>query len=384
MRTDQAYPTHSEEVVLAVSLELAASKWKVALHDGRREQPAVHTVAQPQAAARLQAVLDLIEAHKEKWSLPAGVRIVVSYEAGQDAFWIYRALRARHVECYVVDPASIPVERHKRRAKTDRLDVIKLVINLRAWLRGERDRMHVVHVPSPQDEASRQLMRDRGQLQKEVLQHRDRMRKLLVTLGCWDDVDRKAFAGRLARDEVRCHDGAPLLPELRERLLRECERLALAEQQLAALEKTRQASLPAPARERSDHLARLKGIGEVGASRLTLELFWRQFHNRRELGACVGLVPQPYDSGESQVDQGISKQGNRRVRALLVEMAWSWLRYQPDSALTQWFNQRTQGTGPNRRARRIAIVAVARRLAIALWRYLKDGVIPEGAQLKSV
>jgi len=383
MRTDQAYPTHSEEVVLAVSLELAASKWKVALHDGRREQPAVHTVAQPQAAARLQAVLDLIEAHKEKWSLPAGVRIVVSYEAGQDAFWIYRALRARHVECYVVDPASIPVERHKRRAKTDRLDVIKLVINLRAWLRGERDRMHVVHVPSPQDEASRQLMRDRGQLQKEVLQHRDRMRKLLVTLGCWDDVDRKAFAGRLARDEVRCHDGAPLPPELRERLLRECERLALAEQQLAALEKTRQASLPAPARERSDHLARLKGIGEVGASRLTLELFWRQFHNRRELGACVGLVPQPYDSGESQVDQGISKQGNRRVRALLVEMAWSWLRYQPDSALTQWFNQRTQGTGPNRRARRIAIVAVARRLAIALWRYLKDGVIPEGAQLKS-
>jgi len=383
MRTDQAYPTHSEEVVLAVSLELAASKWKVALHDGRREQPAVHTVAQPQAAARLQAVLDLIEAHKEKWSLPAGVRIVVSYEAGQDAFWIYRALRARHVECYVVDPASIPVERHKRRAKTDRLDAIKLVINLRAWLRGERDRMHVVHVPSPQDEASRQLMRDRGQLQKEVLQHRDRMRKLLVTLGCWDDVDRKAFAGRLARDEVRCHDGAPLPLELRERLLRECERLALAEQQLAALEKTRQASLPAPARDRSDHLARLKGIGEVGASRLTLELFWRQFHNRRELGACVGLVPQPYDSGESQVDQGISKQGNRRVRALLVEMAWSWLRYQPDSALTQWFNQRTQGTGPNRRARRIAIVAVARRLAIALWRYLKDGVIPEGAQLKS-
>lgn len=382
MRIDQAYPTHSEEVVLAVSLELAASKWKVALHDGRREHPAVHTVTQPQAAARLQAMLDLIDAHKEKWSLPVGVRIVVSYEAGQDAFWIYRALQARHVECYVVDPASIPVERHKRRAKTDRLDAIRLVINLRAWLRGERDRMHVVHVPSSQDEASRQLMRDRGQLQKEVLQHRDRMHKLLVTLGCWEDVDRKAFASRLARDEVKCHDGAPLPPELRERLLRECERLALAEQQLAALEKTRQASLPAPARKRRDDLARLKGIGEVGASRLALELFWRQFHNRRELGACVGLVPQPYDSGESQVDQGISKQGNRRVRALLVEMAWSWLHYQPDSALTQWFNQRTQGTGPNRRARRIAIVAVARRLAIALWRYLTDGVIPVGAQLK--
>jgi len=375
---------HAEDVILAVSLELAVGKWKVALHDGRRERPAVHTVAQPQPAARLQAVLDVIEQQKLKWSLPAGVRIVVSYEAGQDAFWICRALQAHGIECYVIDPASIPVERHRRRAKTDRLDAIKLVINLRAWLRGERDRMHVVHVPSPQDEASRHLMRDRGQLQKEVLQHRDRMRKLLATLGCWDEVNHKAFAGRLARDQVRCHDGTPLPPELRERLLRECERLALAEQQLAALEKTRQASLPAPARQRSDDLARLKGIGEVGASRLALELFWREFSNRRQVGACVGLVPQPYDSGESQVDQGISKQGNRRVRALLVEMAWTWLRYQPDSALTQWFNQRTQGTGPNRRARRIAIVAVARRLVIALWRYLKDGVIPEGAQMKPV
>ncbi|MGF6698063.1 transposase [Paraburkholderia sp. MM5496-R1] len=384
MRTNQTFTAGGEELVLAMSLELAAATWKVALHDGRREKPAVHAVAQPQAAARLQAVLDLIERHKEKWSLPAGVRIVVSYEAGQDAFWICRALQAHGIECYVVGPASIPVERHKRRAKTDRLDAIKLVMNLRAWLRGERDRMHVVHVPSPQDEASRQLMRDRGQLQKEVLQHRDRMRKLLATLGCWDEVDHRAFAGRLARNEVKCHDGTPLPPELRERLLRECERLALAQQQLATLEKTRKASVSPPARERSDALARLKGIGEVGASRLALELFWREFSNRRQVGACVGLVPQPYDSGQSHTDQGISRQGNRRVRALLVEMAWTWLRYQPGSALTQWFDQRTQGTGANRRARRIAIVAVARRLAIALWRYLKDGIIPEGAQLKSV
>ena len=382
MRTDQAY-TEAGELILAVSLELATATWKIALHDGRREKPAVHTVAQPHAAARLQAVLDVIEQQKLKWSLPAGTRVVVSYEAGQDAFWICRALHARRIECQVVDPASIPVERHKRRAKTDRLDAIKLVINLRAWLRGERDRMHVVHVPSLQDEASRQLMRDRGELQKEVLQHRDRMRKLLITLGCWDEVDHPAFAGRLAGDKVKCHDGAPLPSELRERLLRECERLALAQQQLAQLEKTRQASVPASARKRSDDLARLKGIGEVGASRLALGLFWREFSNRREVGACVGLVPQPYDSGESHTDQGISKQGNRRVRALLVEMAWDWLRYQPDSALTQWFNRRTQGTGPNRRARRIAIVAVARRLAIALWRYLKDGVIPDGAHLKS-
>src|ERR1700693_6120623 len=307
----------------------------------RPGRPAPH----PRPAPRLQAVLDLIEQHREMWSLPAGVRTVVSYEAGQDAFWICRALQAHGIECYVVDPASIPVERHRRRAKTDRLDVIKLVINLRAWLRGERDRMHVVHVPSPEDEASRHLMRERGQLQKEVLQHRDRMRKLLATLGCWDAVEHRAFADRLEREEVRCHDGAPLPRELRERLLRECKRLALVEQQLAALEKTRQTNVPAPAGQRCDALARMKGIGEVGASRLALELFWRDFNNRREVGACVGLVPQPYDSVESQVDQGISKQGNRRVRALLIEIAWTWLRYQPGSALAKWFDQRTQGTG---------------------------------------
>jgi hypothetical protein len=147
MRPDQTYASHHhpEALVLAVSLELAAASWKVALHDGRREKPAVHTVAQLQAPARLQAVLDLIEAHQQKWSLPAGVRVVVSYEAGQDAFWICRALQAQHVECYAVDPASIPVQRHKRRAKTDRLDAIRLVMNLRAWLRGERDRMHVAY-----------------------------------------------------------------------------------------------------------------------------------------------------------------------------------------------------------------------------------------------
>ncbi|MDK2660087.1 IS110 family transposase [Cupriavidus sp. LEh21] len=301
-----------------------------------------------------------------------------SYELGS------HALQARNIACHVVDPASIPVERHKRRAKTDRLDAIRLVINLRAWLHGERDRMRVVRVPSPQDEASRHLMRERAQLQKEVLQHRNRMRKLLATLGCWDDIGQKAFAQRLAHNDVRCHDGTPLPPELLQRLQRECERLEFVEQQLVKLDRTLRSALPEPARERVDHLSHLKGIGGVGAQRLALELFWRSFNNRREVGACVGLVPQPYDSGESQVDQGISKQGNRRVRALLIEIAWVWLRHQPDSALTRWFYQRTQGATASRRIRRVAIVAVARRLAIALWRYLTDGIVPEGAQLKSV
>ncbi len=228
------------------------------------------------------------------------------------------------------------------------------------------------------------LIRDRGQLHKEVLQHRERMRKLLITMGCWDGFDHRTFAKRLASGKLVCHDGTPLPSELHERLLREAARLALAEEQLAALERTLQERLPAPVRERIAYLTHLKGVGHIGASRLMLELFWRQFGNRRQLGACVGLVPQPYDSGQSRIDQGISKQGNRRVRTQLVEMAWCWLRYQPSSALAQWFNKRTQGTGANRRARRIAIVALARRLVIALWRYLKDGVIPQNAQFKGV
>jgi transposase len=151
-----------------------------------------------------------------------------------------------------------------------------------------------------------------------------------------------------------------------------------------ALESTLIEQLPTPAQERMQHLRKLKGVGKVGAVRLVLELFWRRFNNRREVGSCVGLVPQPYDSGESHVDQGISKQGNRRVRALLIEMAWMWLRYQPESAISRWFIKRTVGTGANKRSKRIAIVAVARRLVIALWRYVEDGVIPEGAQLKAI
>jgi transposase len=370
------------EEVLAVSLELSKGSWKVGLHDGRRDKPAIHTVSSEAAGARLGQVVGVIEATRKRWGLAAGCRVVVSYEAGQDGFWIHRALGGLGYEVLIVDPASIPVARQARRAKTDRLDVIRLLACLRAWLRGERDQMRVIRVPEVAGEAQRHLVRDRGELQKEIQQHRDRMRKLLRTVGCWVDIE-PDFAERLAQGAVRGYDGAVLPPELRERLARECQRLALAQQQLAELQATLVGELAQPVRERITHLTRLKGVGEVGAMRLVLELFWREFGNRRQVGACVGLVPQPYDSGESRVDQGISKQGNRRVRALLIEMAWMWLRYQPHSALARWFAQRTQGTGANKRHRRIGIVAVARRLVIALWRYLKDGVIPEGAQLKA-
>jgi transposase len=378
-RTDHF--TAAEEV-LAVALELSNGAWKIALHDGKREKPAIQTVSDKAAARRLDEAAQEIEKIKTKWGLAPGVRTVVLYEAGQDGFWIQRALSKRGYEVLICDPASIPVERHARRAKTDRLDAIKLVLCLRAWLRGEFDRMHVNRVPSIEAEAQRHLARDRGELQKEAMQHRDRIRKLLRTVGCWQSVEGDV-ATRMDKGEFRCHDGAALPPELQARLSRECRRLTLAEQQFAALEKDLFKQLPKPVQKRITDLERLKAVGPVGATRLVLELFWRSFENRRQVGACVGLAPQPYDSGESRIDQGISKQGNRRVRSLLIEMAWLWLRYQPGSAMARWFAQRTQGNGQNKRGKRIAIVAVARRLVIALWRYLEQGVIPEGAILKT-
>lgn len=365
--------------VLTVSMELACKSWKLALQDESRERPAEYAVSAENPAMRYSQLVAHIEATKRKWQLTEPVRVVVMYEAGQDGFWICRALRSAGYEAWVIDPASIPVERQARRAKTDRLDVRRLLNCLRGWLRGERDRMHPVRVPEPEAEATRQLARERGQLQKEIGQHRDRIRKLLRTVGCWTLVD-STFAKRLDQGELRCHDDTPLPDELLSRLKRESGRLRLALDQFQDLEASLPKQLPEHVRDGMRRLQQLRGVGDVSACRLMLELFWRRFSNRRQLGACVGLVPQPYDSGESRVDQGISKQGNRRVRALLIEMSWMWLRHQPNSELTRWFSQHTGGA--SKRGRRIAIVAVARRLVIALWRYLVDGVVPKGSELK--
>lgn len=378
-------PTRTNEFTpdsefLGVSLELASGKWKLALQDGKRPNATIRTVDDEEPAARLDAVLAEVDRIKVKWGLPPDMRTVFLYEAGQDAFWIARHLIGLGHEALVCDPASLLVKRHARRAKTDRLDAIALVTTLRAWMNGEQDRMRVVRIPSVEDEARRHLVRDRGELQKETLQHRDRIRKLLRTVGCWESAG-DDIGARLAGGQVRCHDGRALPPELRDRLLREAERLAFAERQLTALEADMVKQLPAEIQAQVAQMQKLRGVGPVSAVRLVLELFWRKFDNRKQVGAAVGLVPQPYNSGESRVDQGISKQGNRRVRSLLIEMGWFWLRYQPDSAISRWFAA-FAGGGCSKRNKRVAIVAVARRLVIALWRYLEQGVVPDGARLK--
>ena len=368
------------KAVLAVSLELADKSWKVALTDQQRAHPAVFKVDQAGLWDRLEALLQRLQEFKRRWKLPTHCHVLVLYEAGQDGFWIARALQARDVQVVVIDAASVPVPRHARRAKTDRLDALKLLGELQAWLRGERPELRVVHIPSEDAEAQRLLTRQRGLLQKEIGQHRDRMRKLLRTQGCKEEMD-AGFAERLMAGQIRRGDGRPIPEELWRGLMHECERLELARRQFAEVEHALLHQLPEPVQRCIALLAGLRGVGWVGAMRLVLELLWRDFSNRRQVGACVGLVPQPYDSGDSHVDQGVSKQGNRRVRALLVEMAWAWLKYQPGSALAQWFARRTSGN--NKRGRHIAIVAVARRLAIDLWRYLREGIVPAGAVLKA-
>jgi transposase len=365
---------------LDMSLELSGKSWKIAATDGKRANPAVPVVDADPLWTRLQALLHRIRELQQKWGLPHKCAVHLIYEAGQDGFWIARALEAQGVQVIVVDAASVPVARHARRAKTDRLDALKLLEVLRGWLRGERGELRVLHVPSEAAEARRLLARERGLLQKEVGQHRDRTHKLLLLHGCSEEID-SDFVERLAAGKIRRADGTALPEELWDWLMREAERLELARRQLAGLERTLLHQLPGSVQRCVAQLSQLKGIGWVGAMRLVLELFWRDFANRRQVGACVGLVPQPYDSGNSHVDQGISKQGNRRVRALLIEIAWFWVRYQPRSELAQWFVRRT--AAGSKRGKRVAIVAVARRLAIALWRYLRDGVIPAGAQLKA-
>lgn len=222
MQPTQMKSTTSNQ--LAVSFELSKNSWKLALHDGFREKASIHTVTSEVASARLNEAIAVIEQAKKKWQLAADTQVVIMFEAGQDGFWIQRALTQKGYEALVIDPASLPVERQARRAKTDRLDAIKLVLALRAWLRGEHDRMHVIKVPSMEAEAQRQLVRDRGELQKESQQHRDRIRKLLRTMGYWGDID-GGFAGRLKSGSVTCHDGSALPVELKERLEREMERL---------------------------------------------------------------------------------------------------------------------------------------------------------------
>ena len=361
----------ASECELYMSLELGDRSWKLTIGDGRRG-PSRYSVE----AGDTAAVLDCVAKARARCGVSAEARVHSCYEAGRDGWWLHRWLIAQGIDNIVVDSASIEVNRRARRAKTDRLDGDKLLAMLLRHHAGERV-WSVLHEPTPADEDARRAHRELERLMHERTAHANRIGSLLVLHNLRPRI---VIGGRDWATWWDAH-GMQVPPELRAELERESARLALVKQQIKALEAARRQSLEDGKQPMVAQLAKLRAIGPKGAWVLVKELFgWRHFANRRELAGCLGLAPTPYDSGASQVEQGISKAGNKRARALLVELAWGWLRLQPASALTQWFYRRFAAAGT--RMRRVGIVALARRLAIALWRYLQHGEIPAGAVLK--
>lgn len=362
---------------LYLALELSQAEWKLGFTIGLGQAPRLKSLA----GRNVKGLKREIEQAKERFGLAKEAVVLSCYEAGRDGFWLHRYLEANNVDNVVVDSASIEVNRRFRRAKTDRLDVGKLLNMLVRYHQGERKVWSVVHVPNTGEEDQRQLHRELMALKREQTHHINRMKGLLVSQGIVMEV-KSEFLDEL--ESVQLWDGSSIAPGMHTLLVREHERLALVREQIHQVEVTRKEALRTskdPAVEQVRRLLQLKGIGINSAWIYVMEFFaWRAFHNRRELGSLAGLTPTPYASGESARERGISKAGNRPVRAMAIEIAWSWLRNQPNSQLSRWYRQRfAKGSS---RVRRIGIVALARKLLIALWRYVEEGLVPEGAQLK--
>jgi transposase len=364
-------------LTLAVAVEMASAKWLVASWAGGASKVRQKSLTEATPEARLEALVAELGEALRRFGLAPGTRVVVAYEAGQEGFWLVRALRARGFEAEVIHPNSLRVDRNARRAKTDRLDARALVVSLWQYLQGDTQALRLVHVPSVQAEDEREWQRERDRLDAERRSCQDRIVKKLRTQGIW--TRGTGWREALREGTLRGHDGRPLEPMLRRMLSIELARLEAAEAHLRELEADLKRLSPETL-GRIEHLRQMVSIGPVTARRVALQLLWRSFSNRRQVGACLGLVGVPYDSGVSRRDQGISHAGDASLRSAAIELSWLWVRHQPGSAITQWFTQRTQGAGA--RGRKVMIVAVARRLMIALWRYFRFGEVPAGARLR--
>jgi transposase len=360
------------EPVLYVAFELGKQAWKLAMTSGFGVAPVLRTVASGDWAAVEQA----FGAGRQRCGLPPASHVMSCYEAGRDAFWIHRALVGRGIRSRVVDSSSIEVNRRARRTKTDRIDAIKLVQMLVRVCYGEARVWSEVHVPSEADEARRHVSRERTALTQEQTRLINQMRSWLTTYGA-------ALPRQRAEDwwvTVRDWAGAALPAAVQARLARAQTRLRLVVDQIAELDAQQRTRIAVAAAGSSlARLVQLKGIATTSASVLIDEgLTWRAFQNRRQVGGLLGFAPVKYESGESSHDQGISRAGNNRLQSVMVQLAWSWVHWQPLSALTIWYRARF---GQGKRARKIGIVALARKLLIALWRWATNGVFPAGAVL---
>jgi transposase len=363
---------------LKLAFELGSTKWTLGFTTAPAQRARVRTIT----AGDLVALEKEIVSAKTRFGLPLDAAVRSCYEAGRDGFWLHRWLIGRGVENVVVESSSIDVKRRARRAKTDRLDVGKLLTLLLRWLGGERKAWSVVHVPSAEAEAQRQLTREIDTVREDRKRVRHRIQGVLATQGM-----QLALTGGFVEQLATAHtgDGRPLAAAYRARLEHEWAHLDAIEARLAALTATRDHQI-ATGTDRvalvARHLCTLRAVAETSAAVFSAELFGtRTFTNGRQLGALLGLVPIPYRSDQAVRDQGISKAGRAELRRMWLQIAWGWLRWQPNSALTQWFRRRFDAAGG--RSKRIGIVALARKLAIALWRYVEHGVIPEGATLKA-
>jgi transposase len=384
MRQIEQMPSAWDAAAVFVAMELSKSAWLLAAQGSPSGKASSHRLEGGDIAGLL-VLLRRLQA-REQQACGRPVQIILGYEAGYDGFWLQRRLAAEGITCWVMDPGSLQVDRRARRAKTDRLDAAMLLRALRAWWRGDRAACHMVQVPSVEREDARRTHRERQRLITERVQHVNRIKGLLATQGIYDY--RPLRRDRWERlEDLRTGDGRELPPRLRREIEREFRRLELVLEQIAATEAERDATVAAPAAEDADaamvaQLARLGGIGPELATVLVREALYRPFANRKEVAAYAGLTPSPYASGDRHRDQGISKAGNPLLRKAMVELAWLWLRYQPDSALARWFTERVGSV--RGRIRKIMAVALARKLLVALWRYLTTGLLPEGARLKVV
>lgn len=358
------------EPTLYVAFELGKKEWKLAITSGFGVDPWLRSVP----SGDLRAVERVLGDGRRRFGLPTHARGVSCYEAGRDGFWIHRALQALGIANRVVDSASIEVNRRARRAKTDRLDALKLVRMLVRVCYGEQRVWNEVRVPTVAAEAARQVSRERTSLTQEQTRLVNQLRGWLATWGSRLPARRPGAWWTTVRDWA----GAALPLAVQARLARAEARLTLIAEQIAALERQQQTAVRTAAPTSAvRQLVQLKGVATTSASVLLDEgLVWRGFRNRRQIGGLLGFAPTPYDSGESEREQGISRAGNARLQAISLQLAWNWVRWQPQSALTRWY-QANFGTG--KRARRIGIVALARKLMIALWRYVTRGVVPDGA-----
>jgi transposase len=363
---------------LFLAFELGVNHWKLGFTTGAAQRPRERNVP----ARNLEAVQEEIRRAKQRFGLPEEARVISCYEAGRDGFWLHRWLATQGVENCVVDSSSIEVNRRHRRAKTDRLDVQKLLAMLLRHVAGERKVWSIVRVPSVEEEDRRQLHRALATAKRDRTRVINRIKGLLASQGLVMPPSGD-FSQEL--EHLRLWDGSPLPAALCHRLGQEWEHVKVLAQRIAQLEAERRVVLQTAedaVTKKVRQLLMLKGIGTNSAWVFVMEFFgWRAFRNRKEVGALSGLTPTPYASGNTAYERGIAKAGNTHIRAMAIEIAWGWLRFQPQSALTQWYQQRF-GHGSSR-LRRIGIVALARKLLIALWRFVETGGLPDGTALKA-